>query len=74
MVQNGGAKAQNQSKYINTECRENSIYKVFLFYTVNSANNMAASFPDRVGGGDRSLHGKPLIQSQFSLSSVSNQS
>ena len=21
---------------------------------------MAASFPDRVGGGDRSLHGKPL--------------
>ena len=60
MVQNGGAEAQNQSKYINTECRENSIYKVFLFYTVNSAKNMSASFPDRVGGGDRSLHGKPL--------------
>ena len=60
MVQNGGAKAQNQSKYINTECREIRIYKVFWFYTVNSANKMSASFPDRVGGGDRSLHGKPL--------------
>ena len=28
---------------------------------------MAASFPDRVGGGDRSLHGKPLYLPELDL-------